>query len=150
MADRPPRRRDLAAMITPLGRALTAAELPILRAHNLSMWGYIVLNALDGRPAPTQAALANAIGADKTRIIPILDDLQGQGLIHRDPDPADRRARLITITAQGSRLRTATQTAIQRNEERVLAHLPPSTRRTFLRALDVLSSLPPNEITGAG
>ena len=28
-------RPDLAAMIVPLGRALTAAELPVLRAHGL-------------------------------------------------------------------------------------------------------------------
>jgi DNA-binding HxlR family transcriptional regulator len=64
------------------------------------MWGYTVLNALDGAPARTQAALAQAIGADKTRIIATLDELQQAGLITREPDPADRRARLRSITGQ--------------------------------------------------
>src|SRR5438105_6184949 len=59
-----PRRRDLAAMVVPLGRALMAAELPVLRAHDISMWGYAVLLALGERPTRTQAALAAAIGAD--------------------------------------------------------------------------------------
>ena len=62
-------RQDLAAMIAPLQRALIAAELPVLRAHGLSMWGYVVLNAVDGEPVRTQAALAEFIGADKSRII---------------------------------------------------------------------------------
>src|SRR5487761_1599393 len=95
------RRRDLAAMLQPVVRALIAAELPVLARHGISMWGYVVLNALDGGPARTQAALAQAIGADKTRIIATLDELQQAGLITRDPDPADRRARLLSITEAG-------------------------------------------------
>ena len=84
------RRPDLAAMLAPLIRELIAAELPVLNTHGLSMWGYSVLLALDDSPMRTQAALAEAIGADKTRIIPTLDDLQAKGHIERRPDPDDR------------------------------------------------------------
>jgi len=153
MTDSPPEeeertgRRDLAAMIVPLGRALIAAEQPVLRAHRISMWGYVVLNALDREPLRTQTALAQSIGADKTRIIAVLDELQRRGLIVREHDPADRRARLLSLTAEGHRLRTSVQTAIQRREEHLLARLPMADRRGFLRALDVLSSLPAEEIT---
>lgn len=133
-------RRDLAAMITSLGRVLIAAERPILDEHGLSMWGYIVLSAIDGQPARTQAALAASIGADKTRIIPVLDELQLAGLIERRPDPEDRRARLVSITARGRRLREQTQADIQRGEERLLARLSPADRRAFLRALETLTS----------
>src|SRR5215469_1929558 len=113
-----PRRRDLAAMIVPLGRALMAAELPVLRAHDISMWGYVVLLALGERPTRTQAALAAAIGADKTRVIPVLDELQDRGLIERHRDPADRRARVPSVTPSGKRLRESVQRDIQRQEER--------------------------------
>jgi DNA-binding MarR family transcriptional regulator len=141
-------RRDLAAMIVPLGRALMAAELPVLRAHDVSMWGYSVLIALDDEPRRTQAALAKSIGADKTRIIGVLDDLQGKGLILREPDPADRRVRLLSITPEGRRVRESVQAAIQEGEERLLALLPAEDRRGFLCALGALSSLSPEEIVG--
>jgi len=135
-------------MIVPLGRALSAAEEPVLRAHDLSMWAYIVLTALAERPMRTQAALARAIGADKTRIIGVLDDLQERGLIQRRPDPADRRMRVLSLTAAGQRAHRSTQAAIRAREERLLARLGAADRQGFLRALQVLSALPPEEIVG--
>jgi MarR family transcriptional regulator, organic hydroperoxide resistance regulator len=141
-------RRDLAAMLHPLTRALVAAELPVLARHGISMWGYVVLNALEDGPARTQAALAQAIGADKTRIIATLDELQQAGLITRDPDPADRRIRLLAISADGRRVRADVQSAIQSNEDRVLARLSAADRRAFLRVAAILSDLPQQEISG--
>jgi DNA-binding MarR family transcriptional regulator len=132
------RRPDLAAMLAPLLRDLAAAERPVLDEHGLSMWGYSVLVALDDAPVRTQAALAGAIGADKTRIIPILDDLQAQGYIERQPDPDDRRVRLLAITDAGRKVKNAAQEAIQRGEERWLSTLPADERRVFLRVLQRL------------
>ncbi|WP_259404836.1 MarR family winged helix-turn-helix transcriptional regulator [Microbispora sp. H10830] len=141
MPDRP----DLAAMAAPLTRALMAAETPILREHGLSMWAYSVLLGLDERPVRTQAALAESIGADKTRIIRVLDDLQRRGLIERSPDPADRRVRLLSITPEGRRLRDAAQVGIRRMEERLLSRLSDDDREAFVRVLRVLSALPAQE-----
>jgi DNA-binding MarR family transcriptional regulator len=137
------RRRDLAAMVVPLARALVAAEEPVLRAHQVSMWGYVVLTALADQPVRTQAALAQSIGADKSRIIGVLDELQERGLIERQPDPADRRVHLLALTEAGRRLRDSVRDAIQhQEEERELAALPEADRAAFLRALRVLSGLP--------
>ncbi len=132
-------RRDLAAMIAPLQRALIAAELPVLRAHELSMWGYVVLSALDGQPARTQAALAEIIGADKSRIIGVLDELEDAGLLQRTRDPADRRARLVAVTDEGRRKRRAVQVDIQRSEDSLLAKVSVADREAFLRVLATLS-----------
>jgi DNA-binding MarR family transcriptional regulator len=128
-------------MLAPLVRDMMAAELPVLEANGLSMWGYSVLVALDRSAIRTQAALADAIGADKTRIIAILDELQDKGLIERMPDPEDRRARLLAITKDGRRVKEATQAAIQRGEERWLGTLSASDRATFLRVLQELSGV---------
>ncbi|MEV0547085.1 MarR family winged helix-turn-helix transcriptional regulator [Nocardia salmonicida] len=132
-------RPDLAAMLVLLGRALTEAERPILDRHGLTMWAYVVLLGLDERPVHTQAALAKAIRADKTRIIPVLDDLQQRGLILREPDPADRRVNLIRLTPDGANLRDHTQRDIQEQEQRLLAEVPAADRRTFLRVLQLLA-----------
>ena len=128
-------------MLAPLIRELIAVELPVLEAHGVSMWGYSVLVALDRSAIRTQAALADAIGADKTRIIAILDELQQNGLIERVPDPEDRRARILAITKDGRRLKEATQTEIQRGEERWLGTLSATDRAVFLRVLKQLSGL---------
>ena len=135
-----PRRPDLAAMLVPLVRELIAAEEPVLAAHGLTMWGYVVLSALDRGAMRTQAALAEAIDADKTRIIRTLDELQEQGYIERLPDPDDRRARLLAITDEGRALKDAAQAEIQRGEERWLAALSPEERQVFLRVLRRLAA----------
>jgi DNA-binding MarR family transcriptional regulator len=134
------RRPDLAAMLAPLIRELIAAELPVLEQHGVSMWGYSVLLTLDQSSIRTQAALAEAIGADKTRIIPTLDELQGKGYIERRPDPDDRRVRLLAITEAGRAVKDAVQEEIQRGEERWLATLSAADRRVFLRVLGELSA----------
>lgn len=141
-------RRDLAAMIVPLGGALMQAESPILDAHGLTMWGYIVLQALSEGPTRSQIGLAEAIGADKTRIIGTLDALQERGLIDRWPDPEDRRIRQLAITTAGRRLCESAKAGIQRKEEMLLARLPAADRRGFLRALATLSALSREDIVG--
>ncbi|MEU8223429.1 MarR family transcriptional regulator [Kribbella sp. NPDC048915] len=133
-------RPDLAAMLYPLVRELIALEQPVLAAHHVSMWGYSVLTALDGTPVRTQAALAEAIGADKSRIIGTLDELQQSGLIERTPDPADRRVRLLAITPEGRRVRRAVRKEIQAQEQSVLDSLAPADRKAFLRILQQLHS----------
>lgn len=146
MTATPDGRRDLAAMMWPLARGLVAAEEPILAAQGATMWGYIVLTALAEQPVRTQAALAQAIGADKSRIIGVLDELQEQGLIRRYPDPEDRRVHLLELTPAGERLRAAVQAGIRRNEERILDRVPAGDRAGFLRSLQALASLPHEEL----
>ena len=126
-------------MMAPLLRELAAAEVPVLEEHGLTMWGYSVLVALDRTSMRTQAALAEAIGADKTRIIGTLDELQHQGFIERRPAPDDRRVRLLNITDAGRRVKTSAQTAIQRGEDRWLSKLSATDRAAFLRALQHLT-----------
>ena len=131
-------------MTVRLSRALVAAETPILERHGLTMWAYVVLANLETEPTGSQAALADAIRADRTRIIGVLDDLQERGLITREPDPADRRARLISLTAKGRRLRDATRRDIQRNEQRLLSVLPAGEQTTFLRLVERLADAAPD------
>jgi DNA-binding MarR family transcriptional regulator len=134
-------RADLAAMLLPLTRGLIDAEAPVLAASGVSMWAYTVLTLLATGPMRTQAALARAAGADKTRIIPVLDELQERGLIERRPDPDDRRVRLLAITAAGRRVYNRTRAGIRAGEERVLARLPAPDRRVFLRSVRILSTV---------
>lgn len=90
----------------------------------------------------SKTALANAIGADKTRIIATLDELQ-EGGIERRPDPDDRRVRLLALTEYGRAVKDAAQAAVQRGEERWIGRLSVNDRRAFLRILRQLSRANP-------
>ena len=137
-----PDRPDLGAMVVRLGRTLIAAERPVLAAHDVSMWGYAVLSTLADEPMRTQAALARAIGADKTRIIGTLDELQERGLIEREPDPEDRRVRLLRLTPAGSELYASVRAGIRAVEQELLSGLSAADKRIFLQALQRLSREP--------
>jgi DNA-binding MarR family transcriptional regulator len=134
-------RADLAAMVVRLGRRLIAMEEPILARHEISMWAYIVLSALRDAPTRTQVALAAAIGADKTRLIPVLDDLQRRGLIAREPDPADRRVRLLSLTPAGREVQRVVRADIRAAEEALMADLPAADRAGLLAGLRALDQV---------
>src|SRR6187399_1979003 len=112
---------DLGALLARATRRLIDAERPLLDAHGLSMWAYVALTLLARDAAPTQLALAEQMGYDKTRLIKILDDLEAQGLITRRPDPADRRAKVVELTAAGHARHAATVASIRAMEEELLA-----------------------------
>lgn len=133
-------RLDLAAMVTRLTRRLIDAEKPLLQAHGLTMWEYVVLSHLAREPVGTQLALAQGIGYDKTRLIALLDRLEAEGLITRTPDPADRRGRNVALTPAGQRKRAAAQRDIRRMEDDVLAGLTAAQRQTLLAALRRLTT----------
>jgi DNA-binding MarR family transcriptional regulator len=131
-------------MLTRLARLSTNAELPVLARFDLTMWEYVVLLGLGRGPVRAQSALAEAIGADKTRIIDVLDSLQERGLITREPDESDRRVRLVGLTADGRRVRNDAQSAIQENESTLLDVLPEAEQRRFLRSLQRLYDAAPD------
>lgn len=132
---------DLGELCGRATRRLAKAERPLLDQHGLSMWQYIVLTALAREPARSQLELSRAIDYDKTRLIALLDELEAAGLITRRPDPNDRRARLVSLTPEGTRRRAAARGAIREMEEGVLADLDPTTRSLLRKGLRHLAGL---------
>jgi MarR family transcriptional regulator for hemolysin len=48
-----------------------------------------------------QNALADAVGIEGASLVRLLDELQANGLITREPDPNDRRANSVNLTKAG-------------------------------------------------
>jgi DNA-binding MarR family transcriptional regulator len=137
-------REDLGALSARVTRRLIDAERPLLEAHGLSMWAYIALSHLARAPVGTQLALAQAINYDKTRLIGLLDELERDGLITRKPDPADRRARTVDLTAAGRRRHAAARADVRAMEDEFLGDLGAAERDGFLLALARLAHLTPS------
>ncbi|MEU4802871.1 MarR family transcriptional regulator [Actinosynnema sp. NPDC023587] len=132
-------RHDLGASFARLTRAMIDAETPVLDAHGVDMWEYVVLGALESGAAPTQVELAAAVRRDKTRLIPILDRLEARGLLSRTPDPADRRNRVVALTDDGRAVLAACRHDVRAVEADFLASVPAAKRRVFVEVLDELA-----------
>jgi DNA-binding MarR family transcriptional regulator len=143
-------REDLGALFTRVSRRLIEAERPLLAARGLTMWQYVALNRLARGPAPRQLALAEAMGYDKTRLIALLDTLEADGLITRAPDPADRRARVVRLTAAGRRRHAAAVKDIREMEETILLELTVPERATLLAVLPRLARQGSSSPKGSG
>ncbi len=87
------------------------------------------LRRLGGGPL-TLRQLAGALGTDAPYATVVVADLEGRGLVERGPHPADRRAKLVTLTAAG---RAAADVA-----ERILGEPPPPLRDLGAADLAVL------------
>ena len=131
--------RDLGELFARITQRLIDAEQPLLEKHGLAMWPYVVLARLERRPASTQLELATQIGYDKTRLIKILDELSDAGLIERRPDPSDRRARIVSLTAAGHERVRAVRSDIRRMEDDFLAELSDAQQRELRRVLHELA-----------
>lgn len=124
-----------------LGWALGAVMRSYLRAAGEAVAGVpggprgyqVLATAGSGEPS-TQVALAQHLGIDRTMMTYLLDDLENAGLVERRPDPTDRRARRVSLTAAGvSRLNELKQD-LQRVEDGLLDPLD-DAERSVLRGL---------------
>lgn len=96
--------------------------------------GYQVLTAAVHDPARNQGAITKDLGVDRTVLTYLIDDLERAGLVRRQPDPADRRSRLVVATDHGRTVWQQRQQALRHVEAHLLGSLP-AADATTLRAL---------------
>ena len=89
-------------------RMAEAAGLPFSR-----------IRALKGlRHGPlTLRALAEVIGADPPATTVIVNDLEARGLVVREAHPEDKRAKIVSLTAEGRRVFKSAQSVTERAPE---------------------------------
>ncbi|WP_424187189.1 MarR family winged helix-turn-helix transcriptional regulator [Actinokineospora sp. G85] len=137
-----------------LGWALGAVFRGYLRATEEALAGlpggprgYQVLTSA-ARCEPTrQLAMAHRLGVDRTVMTYLIDDLENAGLVERRPDPADRRARLLSATELGLARLDEANRAMRAAEDHVLGALDPRERdrlRGLLRKVAVAVAEPTN------
>jgi DNA-binding MarR family transcriptional regulator len=77
-------------------------------AHSLGITPIqmLTLNELYKQDGQRASDLALAVGRPATSFTPLLDNLQGAGLIYRKPNKKDRRSVQMWLTDEGKALRT--------------------------------------------
>jgi DNA-binding MarR family transcriptional regulator len=112
-----------------------AAIADALADQGLVSLEYAVLATLAEEPGIDQRRLAEAIGIDRNSASQMVDALAGRGLLQRDVDPEDRRARVLHLTEAGRARRDRTRPLLLAANARVLAPLAPAERETLLGLL---------------
>ncbi len=86
--------------------------------------GLQVLTAAAGPPTTgNQGALAGRLGIDRTVMTYLVNDLVAAGLVTREPDPVDRRSRVLVATDEGRRVLVDRGGALAAVEAHILAPL---------------------------
>jgi DNA-binding MarR family transcriptional regulator len=102
--------------------------------------GYQVLAAAAGGQVGSQLALAQLLGIDRTVMTYLLDDLEQAGLIARQLDPADRRARRVVATRKGADLLLTLDQRLRAAEALLMAPLDEVTAQTFRAQVRLLAT----------
>jgi DNA-binding MarR family transcriptional regulator len=109
--------------------------------------GYQVLASAAHHAPPTQLALAQQLGIDRSVLTYLLDDLENAKLLERRPDPADRRARRIVLTRKGETLLGQLSERLAAAEQHALRGLDQAEQQTLRELLWRASS---TNATGEG
>jgi DNA-binding MarR family transcriptional regulator len=99
---------------------------------------YGLLTALSIRGALDQGSLGVELGIDRTNVADVLIRLEARGLVRREPNPADRRAKLASLTPKGRQLTARMFASMQRAQDRLLASLSQRERDGFMAILERL------------
>lgn len=90
---------------------------------------------------PTQHELAQVLHLDPSQVVTLTKDLESRGLVHRQTDARDRRAKALVITLQGQQNYRRAAAAVKQVEDRLTASVSRRDRNALKSLLGRL--LPP-------
>jgi DNA-binding MarR family transcriptional regulator len=98
------------------------------------------LYAVDGTETLTVADLAEQIGRSPSATSRLVSGLERRGLVHRREEVADRRQRVLEVTAEGRSLLAHIDGARAEEFLSIVRPLPPSERALIAMGVAALSS----------
>lgn len=93
---------------------------------------FAALDAIAAQPGTDQARVAEMIAYDRATIGGVIDRLVQKGWVHRVVSERDRRAREVSLTDEGRRVREAVLPVVQDLQQEILETLGDDERALFL------------------
>ena len=116
------------------------------RPHGLSEATALPLILLARQGRMRQASLAEAIGVEAPSLVRTLDQLCALGLVSREADPSDGRAKSLVLTERGHRLTLRLASDLGALRRRVFAEIDPDDLEAAGRVFTRLTG--PSDVDG--
>lgn len=118
-------------LLARLGIAFKAKAIARLEQAGFELYDYTLLAILAEGARQTQAAIADTLAVDPSRLVALLDSLEERKLLVRERDPQDRRRHVVSITAEGKRELGRLRGMVKQLEDDYLSALDPAAQKTF-------------------
>ena len=106
--------------------------------HDVTPVQFAILNALIDDPGEDQVTLAGKVAFDAATFGSVIGPLEAKGWVRREPDAADRRRKLLWVTAEGEAAALAMKRAVTRAQRRILGPLQPDEQEQLIVLLGKL------------
>ncbi len=124
-------RRAQLAVFQHFARSMSEA----LGGDRVSPGEFGVLVLIEANAGINQTALAEAVGADRSTMVPILDRLEKRGLIERRKVPGDRRAHALALGETGRKRMEEFRATVREHERKIGAGMSASERAMLIELL---------------
>jgi DNA-binding MarR family transcriptional regulator len=127
-----PIRRVPVSLARRFAQICTAVVAETLADEDLTPLQYAILANLNDDPDVDQIGIAGRLGIDRNTTGILVQQLEKHGLVRRQMDGADRRARLVSLTPKGDDLRERLRPLLAADQRRILSVLAPAELERFL------------------
>lgn len=118
-----------------LGRMHAALSELGLKSRSYSL---LAIAASDARP--TQRELSEFLQLDPSQIVALIDELEQRDLVRREPDPRDRRAKVVVATDAGRELAEQSRKTVIESDSSWFSLVPEADRERFFEILRSLAT----------
>ena len=101
-----------------------------------SAWPVLMVSRLGDGVRPGR--VADALGIEAPSLVRIIDQLVASNLVLRQDDPSDRRAKTLSLTAEGRRIAERLEQALAPFRREIFQDLPAADIEDCLRVLTAL------------
>ncbi|GAA4399586.1 MarR family winged helix-turn-helix transcriptional regulator [Fodinibacter luteus] len=131
---------DLGDLIVRVARGLRQRGAQVVAPWDLAPHQARALRTVARHDGIRPGELAGHLRVAPRSVTDVLDALEDRGLVRRHPDPGDRRAMVLTLTASGRRLVAEVDAARRADAEALFGRLTARDRATLRRILLVLDA----------
>ena len=132
--------RSVGFLSSQLGTANARQFRQILAPTGLEPRQFAVLRHVAAAEGQSQNALADSLLIPPSRMVALLDELEGRGLVERRPNPKDRRARALYLTRTGRKLLKEAVDVALAHEAKVSSVLGPGEREQLIGMLQRIAA----------